>query len=193
MHRPKGHAAKKVPGFAARVTLVLGGARSGKSSYAQRLAESLFKKPLYLAVAEARDSEMADRIRRHRRRRGSRWQTHEEPLAIAQAIVKAYPRCDGVLLECATIWLSNVMLAEGRAAIARRKRELMRALRMTARPVIVVANEVGMGVVPPTPLGRDFRDEAGWLNQELAAAADCVVLVIAGLPTVLKGTLPCAD
>ena len=173
--------------------LVLGGARSGKSSYAQNLAETLFKRPLYLATAEAHDSEMADRIRRHRRQRGSRWCTCEEPRAIAQAILEAGPRCDGVLLECATMWLSNVMLADGRAALARCKREVMRALRMTRRPVIIVANEVGMGVVPPTPLGRDFRDEAGWLNQALAATADCVVLVIAGLPMALKGTVPCAD
>lgn len=173
--------------------LVLGGARSGKSGYAQRLAESIFRRPLYLAAAEAGDLEMVDRIRRHRRQRGARWRTHEEPRAVAQAIAKAFPRCDGILFECATIWISNILLKEGRAAIARRKRELMRALRASRRPVIVVANEVGMGVVPPTPLGRDFRDEAGWLNQELAATADSVVLVVAGLPMTLKGGLPCAD
>jgi adenosylcobinamide kinase/adenosylcobinamide-phosphate guanylyltransferase len=172
-----------------KLILVLGGARSGKSGYAQRLVESACRHPLYLATAEALDTEMRARIRRHRRKRGARWGCLEEPLDVARALGRRPARCDGVLLECATLWLSNVLLKEGRAAIPRRKAALLRALRAAAGLVVVVSNEVGMGIVPDNALARQFRDQAGWLNQELAAAADAVVLVTAGLPQLLKGTV----
>lgn len=175
------------------VILVLGGARSGKSAHAQALAEKLFRHPCYVATAEVQDGEMADRVRRHRRARGRRWGCIEEPLELAGVLRRPPRGCDGLLVDCLTLWLSNVMLQEGARAIPRRKRELIAALRQAPQPVLLVSNEVGLGIVPPHKLGRVFRDEAGWLNQAVAAAATQVVVVIAGLPLALKGTLPCAD
>ena len=170
-----------------RVVLVLGGARSGKSAFAQRLAEKWWLRPLYLATAEVGDQEMADRIELHRQKRGVRWACVEEPLDVAESLRSDTPPRDGVLLDCATVWLSNVMLKEGQAAVEKRKRQLLQSLAEAAGDVIVVSNEVGMGIVPDSELGRLFRDLQGWLNQDLASAADVVVFVIAGLPMVLKG------
>lgn len=170
-----------------RVVLVLGGARSGKSGFASRLAETKFKRPLYLATAEALDAEMSDRIRHHRMARGSRWLCAEEPLDIHRVLLHPPTTCDVILLDCLTLWLSNVLLKEGSKAVASRKGKLMAALRKPGRPVIIVSNEVGMGIVPEHALGREFRDLAGWLNQEVSAIADTVVFVAAGLPLVMKG------
>jgi adenosylcobinamide kinase/adenosylcobinamide-phosphate guanylyltransferase len=169
------------------ITLVLGGARSGKSTLAERLARERFARPLYLATAEATDDEMAARILAHRRRRGRAWRTAEEPLDLARTLTRVAPRCDGVLVECLTTWLANVLVREGAAAVSRRRAALLRALRGSRRPVILVSNEVGLGIVPEHPLGRQFRDLAGWLNQEIAALADEVVFLAAGLPLWLKG------
>jgi len=171
-----------------KIALVLGGARSGKSTYALRLAERLFRKPLYVATAEAGDAEMAERITRHKKSRGARWKCVEEPMDIA-SVIKSPPACDGILLDCLTLWVSNVLLKEGEKALARRTRQLLTALRQTNRKIILVSNEVGMGVVPEYELGRKFRDLAGRLNQDLAADADAVVFVLAGLPMVLKGNI----
>lgn len=167
------------------ITLILGGARSGKSRHAERLVEGAADHGTYCATAEPGDAEMAARIATHRARRGAFWRTVEVPLALPEAI-RAETRPDRPLLvDCLTLWLSNVMLAgrvvDGGAA------ELSGALRDAAGPVVLVANEVGLGLVPETPLGRRFRDEAGWLNQEIATLADRVVFVAAGLPLVLKG------
>lgn len=171
------------------IILVLGGARSGKSGYAQRLAEARWKRPLFLATAEARDEEMAKRVKTHRRRRGRRWECVEEPLDLAGILADRSLRCDGILVDCLTIWLSNVLLREGEAACGRRTAALLRALRRRLRPVILVVNEVGMGIVPEDALARKFRDLAGWLNQDVAAAADTVVWVAAGIPVFLKKRL----
>lgn len=171
-----------------RLVLVLGGARSGKSSFALRLAEKWFRKPLYLATAEACDDEMEDRIDRHRKARGRKWRCAEAPLNAAD-IIRGARAHDGILLDCATIWLSNVLLKEGEPAFAGRRKALLHALKKAGKSVIIVSNEVGMGIVPDSRLGRNFRDLAGWLNQDLAAAADTVVFVAAGLPMVLKGKL----
>ena len=169
------------------ITLVLGGARSGKSRHAQSLAESGWQQPVFLASAEALDDEMQRRIALHREGRGPRWKTIEEPLEVAR-IFRA-PSVDGdvLLWDCATLWLSNVLLKEGEEALPKRQEEAIEALRHAARDVIVVSNEVGLGLVPPYPLGRAFRDAAGRFNQDLAALADHVVLLVAGLPLVLKG------
>jgi adenosylcobinamide kinase/adenosylcobinamide-phosphate guanylyltransferase len=172
------------------IVLVLGGARSGKSSYAQRLAESRWTHPLYLAPAETLDVEMADRVRLHRQQRGPHWGCVEEPLDVARIICEPVPKRDGVLLDCATLWLTNVLLKEGEASVKSRKQDLLTALRNSPTDVIIVSNEVGMGIVPDSPLGRNFRDLQGWLNQDLAAVADTVLFIIAGLPLALKGTVP---
>jgi len=170
--------------------LILGGARSGKSRLAQDIAARRWRCPVYLATAEILDDEMAARVRMHRRARSRRWRCVEAPLEIAEIIRRGIPGKDGILVDCLTIWLSNVLLKEGRGAFARRRDELVKALHQARQDVILVANEVGMGVVPEHALGRTFRDLAGWLNQAVAKEADAVVFVTAGLPLVLKGQLP---
>lgn len=167
------------------VTLILGGARSGKSAYAEALVAEAAS-ALYLATAEAHDAEMAERIRRHRERRGPRWTTIEEPIALVPAL-KQYVRPDRpVVVDCLTLWLSNLMAA-GRDVAAEAAR-LIEGLAAPAGPIVLVANEVGLGIVPDTPLGREFRDHAGWLNQAVAGVAERVVFVVAALPLVLKDT-----
>ena len=167
-----------------RVTLVLGGARSGKSRHAQSLVEGAAAEALYLATAEPRDDEMKARIAAHRARRGARWTTREEPLALTQALASSARPDRPVLVDCLTLWLSNVMEA-GREVEAEID-ALVAALPRLAGPVVLVANEVGLGIVPDNALARAFRDHAGRLNQSIAACADRVVFVAAGLPLVLK-------
>jgi adenosyl cobinamide kinase/adenosyl cobinamide phosphate guanylyltransferase len=164
-------------------TLVLGGARSGKSRYAESLITALPPTWTYIATAEAGDEEMVARIEAHRARRGADWRTVEAPrdLSAAFAACAKMP----VLVDCLTLWLSNLMLAE--ADIDAEVERLEKALAATAAPVVLVANEVGSGIVPEYPLGRRFRDLQGSLNQRMAAGADRVVLMVAGLPLVLKG------
>jgi adenosylcobinamide kinase / adenosylcobinamide-phosphate guanylyltransferase len=169
----------------AAATLVLGGARSGKSRWAERLVEAAAAAGTYCATAAAGDAEMAARIAAHRARRGPFWRTVEEPLAIAAVIGTAAAPDRPLLIDCLTLWLSNLMLA-GRS-VDGEIAAFVAALRLAAGPVVLVANEVGMGLVPETPLGRRFRDAAGWLNQEIAAHADRVVFIAAGLPLMLKG------
>jgi adenosylcobinamide kinase / adenosylcobinamide-phosphate guanylyltransferase len=170
--------------------LILGGARSGKSRLAQDIAARRWRRPVYVATAEILDDEMADRVRLHRRARARRWRCVEEPLEIAKIIRRGIPGTDGILVDCLSLWLSNVLLKEGRRAFVRRRDELVKALRQARQDVILVANEVGLGVVPEYALGRTFRDLAGWLNQAVAKEADAVVFVAAGLPLMLKGQLP---
>jgi adenosylcobinamide kinase / adenosylcobinamide-phosphate guanylyltransferase len=166
------------------VTLVLGGARSGKSLYAERLVEGSAASGTYCATAEAGDAEMAERIAEHRARRGAFWRTVEAPLMLARAIATEAECGRPLLVDCLTLWLSNVLLAG--KPLDEESRMLCSALREAAGPVVLVSNEVGMGLVPETPLGRQFRDAAGRLNQQVAALADRVVFIAAGLPLVLK-------
>ena len=167
------------------LTLILGGARSGKSRYAEASVEGAAAYGTYCATAEAGDAEMGARIATHRAHRdGGFWRTVEAPLALAEAIATHADPALPMLVDCLTLWLSNVMLAE--RAIDDEIANLRMALRDAAGPVVLVANEVGLGLVPETPLGRRFRDAAGFLNQEIAALADRVVFVAAGLPLVLK-------
>jgi adenosylcobinamide kinase / adenosylcobinamide-phosphate guanylyltransferase len=171
------------------LTLVLGGARSGKSRYAESLIATLpppWQPPwAYVATAEAGDDEMVERIATHRARRGSSWQTIEAPRDLASALQSCQRR--PVLVDCLTLWLSNLLLAgeDIDMEIAR----LERAFAAAAAPTVLVANEVGYGLVPDHPLGRRFRDLQGLLNQRIAARADRVVLVVAGLPLTVKGKL----
>lgn len=170
-----------------RLSLVLGGAASGKSAYAERLVARSGRTPVYVATAQAFDDEMRAKIAAHRARRGTGWQDVEAPHALPEAVA-ALPAGAATLIDCATMWLSNLMLAE--ADLPAAGAALDAALRAAAGPIVIVSNEVGQGVVPDTPLGRRFRDAQGALNQSLAARADLVVAVMAGLPLALKGTLP---
>jgi adenosylcobinamide kinase / adenosylcobinamide-phosphate guanylyltransferase len=169
---------------AVRLTLVLGGARSGKSRYAEGLLTALPSPWIYVATAEARDAEMAERIAAHRARRGTGWQTIEAPHDLALAI-EAAPAGASVLVDCLTLWLSNRMLAE--VDVDTEIGHLEAALDRRAGPVVLVSNEVGFGIVPDSALARRFRDLQGRLNQRIAARADRVVLVVAGLPLIMKG------
>ena len=167
-----------------RSLLVLGGARSGKSAYAQNLAEACGLERLYLATAAAGDEEMTARIARHRADRGSGWTTLEEPLEIAAALLTHAKSGRVTLVDCLTLWLSNLMLAgrdPGSAVTA-----LADAIGGLAGPVILVSNEVGMGIVPDHKLGREFRDWQGHANREIGAVCDVVIFVAAGLPLQLK-------
>lgn len=164
--------------------LVLGGARSGKSTYAQRRCESFGRCRVYIATARAGDEEMADRISRHRADRGAGWTTIEEPIDLLQAIRQAARYADAILVDCLTLWLSNLMLADRPITVV--GEELAEAVRHMKVPLVLIANEVGMGIVPENALARRFRDEAGWLHQKIAAVAREVVLVTAGLPLHLK-------
>jgi adenosylcobinamide kinase/adenosylcobinamide-phosphate guanylyltransferase len=165
-----------------QLTLVLGGARSGKSRYAESLTTSLQPAWIYLATAEPHDAEMAERIAAHRTRRGAGWRTVEEPHDIASVLAAD----EGTtLIDCLTLWLSNRMLAG--ADIDAEIVNLEVALAARLRPAVLVSNEVGAGIVPDNALARRFRDLQGRLNQRLAARADRVVLVIAGLPLIVKG------
>jgi len=169
-----------------RLTLVLGGARSGKSRYAESLFSARPPPWIYLATAEAGDDEMTARIEAHRaRRRGTQWRTIEAP----RELVAALTACKGspALIDCLTLWLSNLLLAD--ADIEPEIERLANTLTAAAIPIVLVANEVGSGIVPDHPLGRRFRDFQGILNQRVAALADCVVLMVAGLPLAVKGTL----
>ncbi|SEA36670.1 bifunctional adenosylcobinamide kinase/adenosylcobinamide-phosphate guanylyltransferase [Rubrimonas cliftonensis] len=167
-----------------RVALVLGGARSGKSALAERLACNSGLSRVYVATAEAWDGEMRERIARHRADRGEGWRTVEAPLEAADALADHDGHDIVIVLDCLTLWLSNLMLA-GRDVEQAGATLCARLPAMAAR-VILVSNEVGLGVVPDTPLGRRFRDAQGRLNQQVAAVADRVILVAAGLPLRLK-------
>ncbi len=168
-------------------SLILGGAKSGKSDFAQALAERTAGRRVYIATAEARDQEMAERIRRHQQARDATWTTVEEPLALEEALRKRAAPDAAVLVDCLTLWLSNLLGAGlAPAEIEARGRALAGMLTGLAGPVILVANEVGMGIVPDNALARSFRDLAGGLNRTLAAACQRVVLVAAGLPLHLK-------
>ncbi|MBO9545159.1 bifunctional adenosylcobinamide kinase/adenosylcobinamide-phosphate guanylyltransferase [Caulobacter sp.] len=166
-------------------TLVLGGARSGKSAFAQKAAESvaLDGRAVMIATGQAFDDEMTQRIARHQADRGESWTTLEAPLALPEAIA-ALPADAVAVVDCLTLWLSNLMLAERDIEAA--ASELVAAVAACPARLWLVSNEVGLGIVPETPLGRRFRDEAGRLHQRLAQVADTVYFVAVGLPLRMK-------
>jgi adenosylcobinamide kinase / adenosylcobinamide-phosphate guanylyltransferase len=165
-------------------TLVLGGARSGKSAFAERLVGDSGLAKVYLATATPGDDEMRLRIAQHRTQRGATWTTVEEPLALVDALTREVTHGRAVLVDCLTLWLSNLMLAGRDPEIEARR--LTRFLDVAKYPVVLVSNEVGLGLVPETPLGRRFRDAQGRLNQIVAALVPNVVFIAAGLPLWLK-------
>lgn len=168
-------------------TLVLGGARSGKSAHAERLVLASGRDLVYIATAAAGDAEMAERIAHHRARRGPAWTTIEEPLDLSGALARAALPDRAILADCLTLWLSNLMHAE--RDVEREAAQLCGLVADLPCPVVLVSNEVGMGLVPETSLGRRFRDAQGRLNQAVAAAVPAVVFVAAGLPLALKSPL----
>jgi len=176
----------------ATTIFITGGARSGKSRFAEELAHR-FGTPLgYLATAQALDDEMAERVNKHRLRRGDAWQTMEEPLYLPQALASCDGTCKAVLVDCLTLWLSNLLFhyeerqEDAEAHIMEDVQRLAATLAGMRTPVIVVSNEVGQGIVPENRLARSFRDIAGQANQLLAAMADEVHIVISGIPLRLK-------
>lgn len=168
--------------------LILGGARSGKSRLAERLAQESGLAVTYIATAQPQDAEMAQRIAAHRARRPAHWTSIEEPLALAVTLkAHAAPgRC--LLVDCLTLWLTNLLLHPDPAVFDRERAALLAALPDLPGQIILVSNETGMGVVPLGELTRRYCDEAGWLHQELAAQCERVLLTVAGIPLTLKGT-----
>jgi len=167
----------------ARIIMVTGGARSGKSGLAESMASRFSGERVYLATAEAGDAEMTQRIERHRERRGAGWTTIEEPLELARALRDSDDGQSLRLVDCLTLWLSNAMMAGDPAP---QVGALCAELRSQRGPVVLVTNELGLGIVPENALARRFRDEHGWMNQAVAAIADEVWMAVSGLPLRLK-------
>ena len=172
----------------ARITLITGGARSGKSTHALELAKrTTGERRFFIATAEPLDREMADRIALHRASRSSEFETLEEPIALGEALSKIAGRADVAVIDCVTLWISNLLMRD------RRDDEILRAAGGLARSLVaapfaalVVTGEVGAGIVPENPTARRFRDLLGWTNQTLARASDCVLLMVAGCPLRVK-------
>lgn len=175
-----------------RHVLVLGGARSGKTAFAERLAIRSGLRPAYLATAEALDSEMADRVASHKAGRAGRFTTIEEPIELSDALLVAAREHDVILVDCLTLWITNLLMenADVAAAVSELGATLMEI--RTAK-VILVSNEVGLGIVPDNAMARTFRDLAGSAHQRLAEICDDAYFVVAGLPITLKGEVPGGD
>ena len=179
----------------ANITLILGGARSGKSSYAQSLAEETGKSVTFLATAQALDDEMSMRIRKHKVERPKHWQTYEVPLDIAAHIKEI--QSEVVILDCITLLLSNLLMefvkddlveeAPFMQAVQKEMEELLSTIRGSKHDWLIISNEVGLGLVPPYQMGRVYRDGLGWANQRLAREAERVIFMVAGIPMIVKG------
>ena len=177
-----------------KITFILGGARSGKSSYAQSLAEESGTSVTFIATAEALDEEMSARIQKHRAERPGDWETLEIPLDIAPHIQQI--RSDVIILDCVTLLVSNLLMhfvkddlvdeAPFKLAVQKEVEELIAAIREQKHDWFIISNELGLGLVPPYQMGRVYRDWLGWANQRLAREADKVIFMVAGIPTVIK-------
>src|SRR5512137_2316762 len=173
--------------MAKKIYFITGGARSGKSAFAEKIAADIAGKRAYLATAQALDAEMVARIEHHRQRRGSAWDTYEEPLAVAELVKKLSGRYAVVLLDCLTLWLSNIMArTRSHDEIDAHLVELVSVMKAFSGVCIIVSNEVGLGIVPDNPLARQFRDQAGFANQKIALAADEAYLLASGIPLKIK-------
>jgi len=173
-----------------RITFVIGGARSGKSSFALREAAKIEGRKAYIATAQALDDEMTERIRKHKDERGAEWDTFEEPVKVPEIIADIKDKYSVIALDCLTIWLSNMMCSN--IGCNTKIDDLITVLKNSQLSTLnsrlfIVSNEVGMGIVPENELARRFRDMAGFLNQKAAEIADEVYLVTAGIPTKIKG------
>ena len=178
-----------------QITLILGGARSGKSSYAQKLAEDSGKSVMFLATAQALDEEMSARIQKHKSERPAHWQTMEVPLDIASQIKEI--QSEVVVLDCITLLISNLLMefvkddivdeAPFMQAVQKEIEGLLSAIRASMQHWTIISNEVGLGLVPPYQMGRVYRDGLGWANQHLAREAEKVIFMVAGIPMVVKG------
>jgi adenosylcobinamide kinase/adenosylcobinamide-phosphate guanylyltransferase len=177
--------------MAKQIILVTGGARSGKSIYAELRAAELGDRRLYIATAEAKDEEMVQRIAEHKKRRSNDWTTVEEPMELSAALLAQGGRLDCALVDCLTIWLSNLLLHRDAKFAGEKIEQLVETLPRVDFHVVLVTNEVGWGIVPDNALAREFRDLAGWANQRIAAAANEVVLTVAGIPMTVKKTTLC--
>lgn len=167
---------------------VIGGCRSGKSSHAQFLAEKVPGQKLYIATCVPRDAEMRARAEQHQQQRGADWETLEEPAVLAGAIRANCTKYGVILVDCLTLWTSNLLLSEeGKPGLEKACAALVGSLKGSGCPVILVSNEVGAGIVPENELARRYRDEAGRVNQQVAAVADRVVWMVAGIPVTIKG------
>ncbi len=170
-------------------TFIIGGCRSGKSNHAQVLAEEIPGKKLYLATCVPQDTEMHARVKLHQQQRGPEWETLEEPVRLAAALELRSRECRAILLDCLTLWTSNILLSPGGLPELEKERQaLVECLDKVDCPVFIVSNEVGTGIVPENELARLYRDEAGRVNQMIAAAADRVVWMVAGIPVKIKGS-----
>ena len=168
-------------------TLVLGGAASGKSAFAEKLVKTTGKEQIYIASAQVWDPEMHDKIDRHKVSRGAGWTTIEAPLAVDEILAKRTSD-QVVLFDCATLWLKNHVMEK--SDLEAKVHGLLDAVAACPAPMVIVSNELGHGIVPDNAMARAFRDQHGRMNQRIAEACDLVVMVTAGLPQVLKGTLP---
>jgi adenosylcobinamide kinase/adenosylcobinamide-phosphate guanylyltransferase len=171
-----------------RMILITGGCRSGKSRFASDFANQHFSKKLYLATCEALDEEMAQRIEHHKKMRGPEWQTVEEPIKIVEGIRQYEDGVEVILLDCITLWLSN-LLTKGNTdlKIMDEINRFLEMIKQTPASLVIVSNEVGMGIVPVDPLGRRFRDLSGMANQRIAQVAETVIFMVSGIPIFLKG------
>ena len=166
------------------IRFILGGARSGKSRYAEQLASDGGKEVVYIATAQAYDDEMQTRILHHKKQRPANWTTIEEALNLDKVLSNNSNITNCILIDCLTLWLTNLLCVNYDVTLA--KQALLDALRQSQSDIIIVSNETGMGVVPMGELTRRYCDEVGWLHQEIAALADQVVLMVAGIPVVIK-------
>jgi len=165
---------------------ILGGARSGKSTLAETLAIKSNKKVIYIATGQALDAEMQTRIQQHQTQRSTDWQTIEEPIALGKVVATFNDVQYCVLVDCLTLWITNCLLSEDKYCWAAQKKALLEELKIFKGDLILVSNEVGQGVVPLGEINRQFVDETGWLHQCLAQVCEKVILVVAGLPQILK-------
>jgi adenosylcobinamide kinase/adenosylcobinamide-phosphate guanylyltransferase len=178
--------------MAKQIILITGGARSGKSKYAEQRIVELGGRRLYVATAEAKDEEMAQRIIEHRKRRGNQWAVVEEPVELIEALLARRGQTDCALVDCLTLWLSNLLIRHDGKYVEEKLEQLLDALPRLDFHVVFVTNEVGWGIVPDNSLARQFRDLAGWANQRIAAAASEVILTVAGVPMIVKKGTACS-